>query len=78
VYPGVNQAELVRRLARHSATEVLRLARGQHANSRERRLWVHVAAVVVDRYNHGRTAAYRLPAPQIPYDAARQWKTARR
>jgi hypothetical protein len=78
VYPGVNQAELVRRLARHSATEVLRLARGQHANSRERRLWVHVAAVVVDRYNHGRTAAHRLPAPQIPYDAARQWKTARR
>ncbi len=78
VYPAVAQTELVRRLARHSATEVLRLARAEHANSRERRLWVHVAAVVVDMYNHGRTAAHRLGAPHIPYDAARQWKAPKR
>jgi hypothetical protein len=76
--PQVVPRELATRLARHSADEVLRLARAEHANSRERRLWVHVAAVVVDLYNHGRTAAHRLPAPQIPYDAARQWKDTRR
>ncbi|HXM57232.1 MAG TPA: hypothetical protein VOB72_17665, partial [Candidatus Dormibacteraeota bacterium] len=69
--------ELTRRLARHSANEVLRLARAQHANSRERRLWAHVAAVVVELYNHGRTAAHRLPAPLVPYDAVRLWRTRR-
>jgi len=74
LYPQVTPRELARKLARHSADEVLRLARAQHASSRERRLWVHVTAVVADLYNHGRRAAHRLAVPQIPYDAARQWK----
>jgi hypothetical protein len=78
LYPQLGACDLVKRLARHSADEVLRLARAEHANSRERRLWVHVAAVVVDLFNHGRTAAHRLDDPQIPYDAARQWKAGRR
>jgi hypothetical protein len=72
--PGVPIRDLARRLNRHTANEVLRLARGGHANSRERRLWVHVAGVVVELYNRGRTAAHRLPAPDVPYDATRQWK----
>jgi Family of unknown function (DUF6551) len=74
LYPQVTPPELARRLARHSADEVLRLARAQHASSRERRLWVHVIAVVADLYNHGRRAAHRVAASQVPYDAARQWK----
>jgi hypothetical protein len=78
LYPHLVPRDLTLRLARHSADEVLRLARAQHANSRERRLWAHVAAVVVDLYNHGRTAAHRLSDPQIPYDAVRQWKVAER
>lgn len=77
LYPTLSPRELAKRLARHSAAEVLRLARASHANSRERRLWVHVAQVVVDLYNRGRQAAYRLPAPDIPYDATRQWKQAK-
>ena len=76
--PLLALGELSRRLARHSANQVLRLARAEHANSRERRLWAHVAAVVVDLHNHGRTAAHRLPAPLVPYDASRQWKERRR
>ena len=74
LYPQVPPAALRKRLARHSAAEVLRRARAAHANSRERRMWVHVAAVVVDLYNHGRTAATRLDPQPITYDAARQWK----
>jgi hypothetical protein len=74
LYPQVAPRELGRRLSRHSADEVLRLARAAHANSRERRMWAHVAEVVVDLHNHGRTAANRLAFPQIPYDAAKQWK----
>jgi hypothetical protein len=74
LYPSVAPHELTARLARHSAAEVLRLAHASHASSRERRLWVHVAQVVVDLYNHGRTANHRLPVAQISYDAAKRWK----
>jgi hypothetical protein len=74
LYPRLPADELARRLERHSAAEILRLARASCANSRERRLWVHVAAVVVDLHNHGRRAAHRLPAASIPIDAARRWK----
>jgi hypothetical protein len=72
---GLDCAELRRRLARHSADEVLRRARVGLANDRERRLWAHVANVVVDLYNRGRTARHRLDPPVIPFDAARRWKS---
>lgn len=74
LYPHASQADLRRKLSRHSAEEVLRLARAAMANSRERRMWVHVAGVVVEFYNHGRKALHRLDTPVIPYDAARRWK----
>ena len=74
LYPQLAPADLARRLGRHSATEVLRLASARHAGSLDRRPWAHVAAAVVDLYNHGRTAVHRLPEPRIPYDAHRQWK----
>ena len=77
LYSPVSSAELRKRLARHSAGEVLRRARAAHANSRERRMWMHVARIVVDLYNHRRSATHRLEAPVIPYDAARQWKSRR-
>lgn len=73
---SLDRAELRRRLSRHSADEVLRRARVGLANDRERRLWAHVASVVVELYNRGRTARHRLDLPVIPYDAARRWKTA--
>jgi hypothetical protein len=78
LYPHLPAADLRKRLSRHSAAEVLRLARAAHANSRERRMWVHVAAAVVDLYNHGRPAPHRLVQPVISYDAARQWKERKR
>ena len=74
LYPEIQRPQLHRKLSRHSADEVLRLARVALANNRERRLWVHVAAVVVDLYNRSRTAPHRLDGPVIPYDAARRWK----
>jgi hypothetical protein len=74
LYPQLPPPALRKRLSRHSADEVLRLARATHANSRERRLWVHVAGVVMDLYNHGRAAANRVELLAIPYDATRQWK----
>jgi hypothetical protein len=74
LYPGVARRELVARLLKHSANEVLRLARARQVNTRERRQWVHVAAIVVEQYNHGRRKVHQLEWSGVPLDAARQWK----
>ena len=74
LYPNADRAELLRRLARHSADEVLRLARIRLANDLDRRLWAHATHVLVELHNRGRTAGHRLDPPLIPYDAARRWK----
>jgi hypothetical protein len=75
LYPTVDRADLRRRLVRHSPDEILRRARVRLANDLDRRLWAHAAHVMVDLYNRGRMARYRLDPPVIPYDAARRWKT---
>jgi hypothetical protein len=76
LYPEVDRGELRRRLARRSADEILRRARLGLVSDHDRRVWAHVAGVVVDLYNHGRTARHRLEPPVVPYDAARRWKTS--
>jgi Family of unknown function (DUF6551) len=74
LHPEVGRRELVARLVKHSATEVLRLARARQANSRDRRLWAHVAATLVELYNRGRREVHRLPWAEVPFDTVRQWK----
>jgi len=59
----------------HVAAAVERVsARARQANSRDRRLWAHVAATLVELYNRGRREVHRLPWSEVPFDAVRQWK----
>ncbi len=77
LYPDIAPGDLTRRCAAHTAAEVVKQAQLRQVGTRDRRLWVHVAAVLVELYNRGRREGNRLQWTAVPITAARMWKERR-
>jgi hypothetical protein len=72
MHPHVGHKELAEALAKWPASEVVNQARAISKTSTERRLWVHLFNVLVERWNYGRNRN-RLPRVDVPRGAPKVW-----